>query len=63
MQNWLIVAKEHRKDKPKNNEVDYLVEGGDRSDSGGRDTPLRTMFLYSFDFWKDVNVSHIQKEN
>lgn len=38
--------KKHRKDKPENNEVDYLLEGGDGSNSRGSDTSLRTIYFF-----------------
>lgn len=61
----LIFSKKTTKISPKTmNLVTYKarIGGTGREEmQKGVDFPKHTFFLYSFDFWKDVNAAHIQK--
>lgn len=56
----LIFIKRNKKDKAENNEVDLGVDDELECISVKWSFTVCT-FLYSFDFWKHVNVVHIKK--
>lgn len=51
----------NRKAKPENHEFHHQQEGTGWKGNGREWHFPEDIFLYSFDFWKHVNVLHIQK--